>query len=54
MFYCFVIDDAIKHTKNSSGTFESFLKENGHLLDRSLMYKYYSRERFGDPEAKAT
>jgi hypothetical protein len=51
MFYSFVIADAINHTKNAS-TFESFLKLNGHLLDRSLMYKYYSKERFGDPNAK--
>ncbi|XP_053392424.1 uncharacterized protein LOC123563846 [Mercenaria mercenaria] len=51
MFYSFVIADAIENTKDAP-TFESFLKANGHLLDRSLMYKYYSRERFGDPDAK--
>lgn len=51
MFYSFVIADAIKNTNNAS-TFEAFLKANGHLLDRSLMYKYYSKTRFADPHAK--
>ncbi|XP_052766264.1 uncharacterized protein LOC128207409 [Mya arenaria] len=52
MFYCFVIADAINNTSNPIETFEYFLKQNGHLLDRSLMYKYYSNERFNQPEAK--
>lgn len=52
MFYSFVVDDAIKTTNNDADTFETFLKANGHLLDRSLMYKYYSRERFNNPVAK--
>ncbi|KAH3747523.1 uncharacterized protein LOC127847499 isoform X1 [Dreissena polymorpha] len=52
MFYCFVIDDAITNASKPGDTFERFLKRNGHLLDRSLMYKYYSRERFSDPHAK--
>lgn len=53
MFYCFVIDDAIKNTKNPAETFDYFLRQNGHLLDRSLMYKYYSKERFSDPSSKS-
>lgn len=51
MFYSFVIADCIENTRDAN-TFEIFLKANGHLLDRSLMYKYYSKARFGDPNAK--
>lgn len=54
MFYSFAVDDGIRKTKNPTETFEYFLKENGHLLDRSLMYKYYSKERFSDPASKST
>jgi len=54
MFYCFVIADALKRTTDPANTFEVFLKQNGHLLDRSLMYKYYSREKFSDPSSKST
>ena len=54
VFYSFVIAEALQNTSNLDGTFEYFLKQNGHLLDRSLMYKYYSRDRFSLPEAKHT
>lgn len=53
MFYIFAVSDAIKQTPNvSEMTFEEFLKQNGHLLDRSLMYEYYDRDIIGDPVSK--
>ena len=53
MFYIFAVSEAINQTPNVMEiTFEEFLKQNGHLLDRSLMYEYYSRDIIGDPASK--
>ena len=53
MFYLFAVSDAINQTPNVSKlTFEEFLKQNGHLLDRSLMLDYYSRDIISDPISK--
>ena len=53
MFYMFAVSDAIAQTPNVMEiSFEDFLKQNGHLLDRSLMYEYYSRDIISNPTSK--
>lgn len=53
MFYISVVTEAIKHSNGQNWTFEEFLNKNMHLLDRNLLFTYYSDERINKSEAKS-
>ncbi|KAK3583618.1 hypothetical protein CHS0354_039440 [Potamilus streckersoni] len=52
MFYILMVSDAINKMPQKEHAFEDFLHHNGHLLDRSLMFQYYSQDRIFTEEAK--
>ena len=49
-FYIHMVEqEVIKNGQNS--TFEEFIKENSYLMDRHLLFKYYSDEVINRSEA---
>ncbi|XP_033630808.1 uncharacterized protein LOC117292769 [Asterias rubens] len=52
MFFTHVVAEAIKQCENVDITFEEFISQHGHLTDRSLISKYYSKELISSPTAR--
>ena len=53
MFYINVINDALSRDNNAQiDTFEEFIERNSYVIDRHLLFEYYSDELLNRKEAK--
>lgn len=44
MFFIHLVSDAIVSSVNANETFEEFLENNKHLMDKNLLLDYYNKE----------
>ncbi|CAG0897112.1 unnamed protein product [Cyprideis torosa] len=51
LFYIHMVTEAISRTSPPAASFESFIESNQHLLDRGLLFHYYSKETINNPES---
>lgn len=52
MFFIHLVSDAVVQSVNANETFEDFLANNGHLLDKNLLLQYYSLETLQQDSAR--
>lgn len=52
LFFASVIDEAIRKCQQADVTFEEFISQNQHLVDKNLVLRYYSREQIMSDEAR--
>lgn len=52
MFFIHIVSDAIVKSVNASESFEEFVSNNQHLMDKNLILEYYNKETLFQEQAR--